>query len=334
MGFLDDVKSRITKIVSDKLDEAFGEGEVVKKEDVQNLVTQETPFELDIDAINNQMCEASKVGTNGFEEVTGEYKEDELYVPEEQDCVTVDVRPVAEVDFSETPNDKVLEEQCNCKLFRRAIKHDELYVLRDLNKHVRITKDNIDEVVSLALMCASMEVGKEKYVFVAMNTDVIYNFVYYGNTANDIETMEFRYYLQKRVEQLGVYALFYVQSTAVECIDVNLCSDLHSILWFDNTTVNYYFTFHQTQVEVFKRKGKTLDCREDNNLSYLDIQDTEMIEYLEQDMRDSLYPGTQRYFILSDEFTVCLNVCNYIQVVTEVAEKLEYIIRGFKNKET
>lgn len=334
MGIFDQLK----QMVSDKLDDVFGEEPVSREiksteEKVITLEYSEDKSVLDVNALKDE----TKLQPSTFANIVGDtycksIEEDKVEEQdvEEEETAAVDVSPMLDLSFDVSKKYESLETQCGCVLFYRDRQLDELYVDDIIKQHTKVDVANPVSAVMTAIGSATAdedETSAYKY-FVGISNDKIFNFIYSGYL-DEGDRIELRDYLTRRVQQLNVVSFFYIPQSVINLSSFKRVKEFSLILKQRNEKLQYFFTFKKCR-EDYKRLGQVVDLTE--NMSNSNEVDESLIELLRQQMYNTLYQQTMRFFKLNEDTVLVLNVCSYAEDITvnQICNEVEFISRGFK----
>lgn len=316
MGFFDSFK----QMISDKLDDAFGEEPAPKKYEPQNVLPEEDEIVIDPNAYEDY----SRVKDSAIAEITGGVAIEQEEVPQEEEVETnVDVNPLLNVEkiSSELNPVNMIEEQCSCKVFfRRNVSSKVVEAME--RSHTRVDKSNPELAVEIATRCANADTETEDKLFVGISTQdgLVYNFIYSGSLSGS-RLVEFQMYLVTLIGRCELSHIFYVPYSTLMLEDADSKDYVSLIIHTKGTRVLYNadlvpYDEHQREVGAFV------------DLSDNVLPDDESVEQLlYMNLKGSLYPQSHRFFIFGRDYMLHLSFLSYIDEtgVQEVSQYVESI---------
>lgn len=321
MGFFDSFK----QMISDKLDDAFGEEPAPKKAKPQNVLPEEDEIVIDL----NAYADYSRVKDSAITEITGGVSIEQEEVPQEEEVeANVDVNPLLNVEkiSSELNPVNMVEEQCSCKVFfRRNVPSKVVEVME--RSHTRVDKSNPELSVEIATRCANADTETEDKLFVGISTQegLAYNFIYSGSLSGS-RLVEFQMYLVTLIGRCDLSHLFYVPRSTLMMEDADSKDYVSLIVHTKGTRVLYdadIVSYDEHQREV----GAFVDLS-DNVLS--DDESVESLLYM--NLKGTLYPQSHRFFIFGKDYMLHLSFLSYIdeagvQEVSQYVESIHQLMR-------
>lgn len=321
MGFFDSFK----QMISDKLDDAFGEEPVPKKAEPQDVLPEEDEIVIDPDAY----ADYSRVKDSAITEITGGVAIEQEEVPQEEEVETnVDVNPLLNVEkiSSELNPVNMVEEQCSCKVFfRRNVPSKVVETME--RSHTRVDKSNPELAVEIATRCANADTETEDKLFVGVSTQdsLVYNFIYSGSLSGS-RLVEFQMYLVTLIGRCELSHVFYVPYSTLMLEDAESKDCVSLIIHTKGTRVLYNadivpYDEHQREVGAF------VDLS-DNVLP----EDESVEQLLYMNLKGSLYPQSHRFFIFGRDYMLHLSFLSYIdetgvQEVSQYVESIHQLMR-------
>lgn len=323
MGFFDSFK----QMISDKLDDAFGEEPAPKKAEPQNVLPDEDEIVID----PNAYADYSRVKDSAITEITGGVAIEQEEVPQEEEEeveANVDVNPLLNVEkiSSELNPVNMVEEQCSCKVFfRRNVSSKVVEAME--RSHTRVDKSNPELAVEIATRCANADTETEDKMFVGISKQygLVYNFIYSGSLSGS-RLVEFQMYLVTLIGRCDLSHVFYVPYSTLMLEDTDSKDYVSLVIHTKGTRVLYNadivpYDEHQREVGAF------VDLS-DNVLP----EDESVEQLLYMNLKGSLYPQSHRFFIFGRDYMLHLSFLSYIdetgvQEVSQYVESIHQLMR-------